>query len=142
MRHSRINCAFYKAQGRPFPAVETGDVLAESNLAQVTAGTVIYPGVKNLTLENCNIVNVKLEPTWENLGGNNYQKTITLTDIFPTVEILQDQKLREHIKKATIDKYTAKADQLMDAVVNATTLDPAAFEASVIAAMSVKKASS
>ena len=45
----------------PIPNIVDGDVLDDSNLAQVVP-TLLFDGIKNLTFKNSNLLNVQLDP--------------------------------------------------------------------------------
>jgi hypothetical protein len=45
----------------PIPNIVDGDVLDDSNLSQVVP-TLLFDGIKNLTFNNCNLLNVQLDP--------------------------------------------------------------------------------
>ena len=64
MTYTKINWCYRD------PPLQEGDVLIRCNLCQLSPGTEICDGVSDLTLEKCNCVNVKPQPTWTVKGGN------------------------------------------------------------------------
>lgn len=54
------------------PPFQDGDVIEGCNCSQLVSGTIICAG-KSLTFNNCNLVNVKIDPAWAVNEGNNAQ---------------------------------------------------------------------
>ena len=135
--YKNLNCAFAVYNSLKLPAVKDGDIITASNLAQMEAGTVIFDGVKDLTFEDCNLVNVKMDASWRNNGGNNFQGTYDPAQIFPDEKVAQEQAAKDGIKQAIIDKYAAEVEKQI-APLKASEIDPKTLEASVIAAVSAK----
>lgn len=53
--------------------VGEGYTLLSCNLAKREPGTVIFPGIKDLTFEECNLVNVSVQPGWKVKDCNTAQ---------------------------------------------------------------------
>jgi hypothetical protein len=134
MTHKNLNLAFAVYSGRALPVVKGGDIITQSNLAQMESGTVLFDGVKNLIFDDCNLVNVAIDPSWTVTGCNTFQGDYDPAEIFPdeSVAVLQGQK--DAIRQQILDDYAATIDaQMQDmSADDMAAIDTASFEASVL----------
>jgi len=98
--------------------IKDGDSFVMCNLSQREPDTVLFKTKKDLMFWRCNLVNVKIQPTWKtfecNTAKNDYEEIIDPVTKEKTLEVKQYQG-----KTETVVMNVSDAKKITDRISNA-----------------------